>query len=72
MRGDRVAQVAQVDSQFLLGTRDWTAVDVPAHSSALGKVFYAWEALPRPRPSRWRGSPTRRSPTPTRCAATPG
>ena len=46
VRGDRVVQVAQVDSQFLLGTRDWTAVDVPAHTSALGKVFYAWDVLP--------------------------
>jgi DNA-binding IclR family transcriptional regulator len=48
VRGDRVVQVAQVDSQFLLGTRDWTAVDVPAHTSALGKVFYAWDVLPVP------------------------
>ncbi|MDQ3097845.1 MAG: IclR family transcriptional regulator, partial [Chloroflexota bacterium] len=48
VRGDRVTQVAQVNSQFLLGTRDWTAIDVPAHSSALGKVFYAWDVLPIP------------------------
>ena len=47
-RGDRVVQVAQVDSRFLLGTRDWTEVDVPAHSSALGKVFFAWGILPIP------------------------
>jgi DNA-binding IclR family transcriptional regulator len=47
-RGDRVAQVAQVDSQYLLGTRDWTDVDVPAHCSALGKVFYAWGEIPLP------------------------
>jgi DNA-binding IclR family transcriptional regulator len=47
-RGERVVQVAQVDSDYLLGTRDWTEVDVPAHTSALGKVFYAWEALPLP------------------------
>jgi len=47
-RGDRVVQVAQVDSRYLLGTRDWTEVDVPAHTSALGKVFYAWEVLPIP------------------------
>lgn len=40
-RGDRVVQVAQVDSTYLLGTRDWTAVDVPNHSSALGKVLLA-------------------------------
>lgn len=47
-RGDRVVQVAQVDSTYLLGTRDWTEVDVPAHTSALGKVFLAWESLHLP------------------------
>ena len=47
-RGDRVVQVAQVDSTYLLGTRDWTEIDVPAHTSALGKVFLAWEALSLP------------------------
>lgn len=47
-RGERVVQVAQVDSSYLLGTRDWTEVDVPAHCSALGKVFLAWGALDLP------------------------
>jgi DNA-binding IclR family transcriptional regulator len=47
-RGDRVVQVAQVDSQFLLGTRDWTQVDVPAHCNSLGKVFLAWEVVTLP------------------------
>jgi DNA-binding IclR family transcriptional regulator len=47
-RGDKVVQVAQVDSRYLLGTRDWTEIEVPNHTSALGKVFYAWEALPVP------------------------
>jgi DNA-binding IclR family transcriptional regulator len=47
-RGERVVQVAQVDSRYLLGTRDWTEVEVPAHTSALGKVFYAWGALALP------------------------
>jgi DNA-binding IclR family transcriptional regulator len=47
-RGAKVVQVAQVDSQFLLGTRDWTQVDVPPHCSALGKVFFAWGVLPLP------------------------
>jgi DNA-binding IclR family transcriptional regulator len=47
-RGDRVVQVAQVDSTYLLGTRDWTEVDVPAHCSALGKVLLAWGALAPP------------------------
>jgi DNA-binding IclR family transcriptional regulator len=48
-RGDRVVQVAQVDSTYLLGTRDWTEVDVPSHCSALGKVFLAWGVLEVPR-----------------------
>jgi len=48
-RGEKVVQVAQVDSRYLLGTRDWTEVEVPAHASSLGKVFYAWGALPVPR-----------------------
>jgi DNA-binding IclR family transcriptional regulator len=47
-RGDRVVQVAQVDSRYLLGTRDWTDVDVPSHCSALGKVLHAWGVLPVP------------------------
>ena len=47
-RGDRVVQVAQVDSRYLLGTRDWTEVDVPAHCSALGKVFLGWGVLAVP------------------------
>jgi DNA-binding IclR family transcriptional regulator len=47
-RGERVVQVAQVDSQFLLGTRDWTQIDVPAHCSSLGKVFLAWDAVQLP------------------------
>lgn len=47
-RGERVVQVAQVDSRFLLGTRDWTEIEVPAHCSALGKVFYSWHALEVP------------------------
>jgi DNA-binding IclR family transcriptional regulator len=48
IRGDKVVQVAQVDSQYLLGTRDWTEVDVPPHTSALGKVFLAWGVLAPP------------------------
>lgn len=47
-RGDRVVQVAQIDSTYLLGSRDWTAVDVPAHMSALGKVMLAFDGLERP------------------------
>ena len=48
IRGDQVVQVAQVDSRYLLGTRDWTEIDVPAHTSALGKVFLAWGVLDLP------------------------
>ncbi len=44
-RGDRVVQVAQVDSRYLLGTKDWTEADVPAHASALGKVLLAFGAI---------------------------
>ena len=47
-RGDRVVQVAQVDSTYMLGTRDWTQVDVPAHASALGKALLAYGALAVP------------------------
>ena len=47
-RGDRVVQVAQVDSQFLLGTRDWIEIDVPAHCNSLGKVFLAWDVVSLP------------------------
>lgn len=43
-RGDRVVQVAQIDSRFLLST-DWTQVDVPTHASALGKVMLAHGVL---------------------------
>ncbi|QIX25201.1 IclR family transcriptional regulator [Nocardioides sp. JQ2195] len=47
-RGDRVVQVAQVDTAYMLGTRDWTEVEVPAHCSALGKVLYAHGVLDLP------------------------
>lgn len=47
-RGDRVRHVAQVDSRYLLGTRDWTVVEVPPHTSALGKVLFAYGALTLP------------------------
>ncbi|MEZ5093461.1 IclR family transcriptional regulator [Nocardioides sp.] len=47
-RGDDVVHVAQVDSRFHLGTRDWTQVQVPSHASALGKVLFAYAALPLP------------------------
>ncbi len=48
IRGNAVIQVAQVDSTFMLGTTNWVGVDVPAHCSALGKVFYAGGCLELP------------------------
>jgi IclR family transcriptional regulator, acetate operon repressor len=47
-RGNTVMQVAQIDSTFLLGTTNWVDVDVPAHCSALGKIFYAASVLATP------------------------
>lgn len=46
VRAGTVVHIAQVDSRYLLGTRDWTQVDVPPHTSAIGKVLYAHRALP--------------------------
>ncbi|HLR85318.1 MAG TPA: IclR family transcriptional regulator [Nocardioidaceae bacterium] len=47
--GDTVLHVAQVDSSFVLGATNWVDVNVPPHCSALGKVMYAFDALPMPR-----------------------
>jgi DNA-binding IclR family transcriptional regulator len=47
-RGNAVVQIAQVDATYLLGTTNWVDVDVPAHCSALGKVFFAAGVLPLP------------------------
>ena len=58
--GGRVEHIAQVDSTFLLGARDWTDVEVPAHCSALGKVLLAWDVLDRP--SRSAGDADRAQP----------
>ena len=46
--GANIAHIAQVDSTYLLGARDWTDIEIPPHSSALGKVLLAWGVLPRP------------------------
>ncbi len=48
VRGNAVVQVAQIDSTFMLSAMNWVGVDVPAHCSALGKVFYAEGGLPVP------------------------
>ena len=47
-RGADVVHIGQVESTFLLSARDWNQVDVPPHCSALGKVLYAFDALPLP------------------------
>ena len=47
-RGGAVIQVAQVESRYLLGTTNWVGMSVPAHCTALGKVFYACGALTLP------------------------
>lgn len=47
--GDTVLHVAQVDSSYVLGATNWVDVVVPPHCSALGKVMYAYDALPMPR-----------------------
>ena len=47
-RSGTVVQIAQVDSTYFLGSRDWVGVDVPAHCSALGKVLYAYAVLDLP------------------------
>jgi DNA-binding IclR family transcriptional regulator len=47
-RGETVVQIAQVDSTYMLGARDWMQVTVPAHCSALGKVLYAYDGLALP------------------------
>lgn len=49
--GRGVVQIAQVDSKYFLGSRDWVGVDLPAHTSALGKVLYAHGVIPRGRGS---------------------
>jgi IclR family transcriptional regulator, acetate operon repressor len=46
--GNQVAHIANVDSTYLLGARDWSDIEIPPHSSALGKVLLAWDAMPRP------------------------
>lgn len=43
-----VELVAQRDSRHFLGSTNWVGRRVSAHGSALGKVFYAYGALPLP------------------------
>ncbi len=46
--GAKVVQIAQVTSTYVLGATNWIDVEVPAHCSALGKVLYAYGAMPLP------------------------
>lgn len=56
-RHGQVVQIAQVESTYILGSRDWVGVDVPPHCSALGKVLYADEAIPVPEGAYERPTP---------------
>ena len=56
-RGGQVVQIDQVDSRYMLGAVNWVGVDVPAHCTALGKVLYAFDALPRPQGALERRTP---------------
>ena len=47
-RGSELVEIAQVDSRYVVGATNWVGVDVPAHCTALGKVLYAYGALPLP------------------------
>jgi IclR family transcriptional regulator, acetate operon repressor len=46
--GEDIVQVFQVDGRHVLGAMNWLDVDVPAHCSAVGKLFYAYGAIPLP------------------------
>lgn len=48
VRNGHVVHLAQVESTFILSSRDWVGVDVPPHLSALGKVLYAHRMLDLP------------------------
>jgi IclR family acetate operon transcriptional repressor len=46
--GDEILQLSQVDGSYVLGAMNWLEVEVPAHCSAVGKLFFAYAALPMP------------------------
>jgi IclR family acetate operon transcriptional repressor len=46
--GEEILQVAQVDGRHVLAAMNWLGVDVPAHCSAVGKLFFAYDAMPLP------------------------
>jgi DNA-binding IclR family transcriptional regulator len=45
---DTTIQIAQVDTSYVLGARDWRGVAVPPHCTAAGKVLYAFDCLDLP------------------------
>lgn len=47
-KGREAVQILQVETRYLLGARDWSTVDVPAHCSAQGKVLQAADVLELP------------------------
>ena len=47
-RGDKVEQIAQVDSVYLIGATNWLGRSVPLHCSAIGKVLLAFGAAKLP------------------------
>jgi IclR family transcriptional regulator, acetate operon repressor len=46
--GEEILQLSQVDGSYVLGAMNWLDVDVPAHCSAVGKLFFAYAAMPMP------------------------
>ncbi|MGO2112618.1 MAG: IclR family transcriptional regulator [Pseudoclavibacter sp.] len=44
--GGKVVHAAQVDSTYVLGAANWVNIDVPPHTSALGKVLMAHDTIP--------------------------
>lgn len=56
-RNGHVVQVAQTDSRYLLGSRDWSDIEVPDHCSSLGKVLYAWGSVDLPTGNLTRPTP---------------
>src|SRR4051812_2580135 len=46
--GEEILQVSQVDGRHVLGAMNWLDVEVPAHCSAVGKLFYAFGSMPVP------------------------
>jgi IclR family transcriptional regulator, acetate operon repressor len=59
---DSTATIAQVDSSYVLGARDWVGVNVPPHCSAAGKVLYAYGCLDLPSGNGQEGALSRPTP----------